>query len=368
MGCMDYSGNLAKVADMLQAPVATSVSGKGVISDSHPLAVGWGYGAQGTHTAQRAFRKVDVVLAVGVRFSEVSTGFYCFPRHAWMIHVDACAANLGKVMKTHVCVHADSGVFLARLLEHQAQLARPSDTALQDTIRRWRGEDAACHAKVYARCGVDVLAFLLALRLAVSCDTVVFTDVALGQHLAAEAFAVYQPRTYFNPVDNQAMGWSIPAAIGAQRVLPGRQVVVVTGDGCMLMSAMEMLTASREGLPVKFFALDNHVYYYMQLLQKQPYRRTTATYFGRIDYVGLARGLGVKHVELNARDDLEAQIRGILALPGPVLVSVPADYGQRPIRWIEAVKKRFTEELSTEQKVRFLSRMSRRALVRPQND
>jgi acetolactate synthase-1/2/3 large subunit len=368
MGCMDHSAALVKAAEMLQGPVATSVSGKGVIDDCHPLAVGWGYGAQGTHTAQRAFCKVDVVLAVGVRFSEVSTGFYCLPQHRHLIHVDACPANLGKVMRSSVCVHADAGVFLAKLLEHADQVARPCNRDLQASICQWRAADAACHAKVHARCGIDVLAFLLAMRRATERDTLVFTDVALAEHLAAEAFMVHQPRTYFNPVDNQAMGWSIPAALGAQRVLPSRQVVTITGDGCMLMSAMELSTAAREGLPVKFFILDNQAYYYMQLLQQSAYRRTTATVLGRLDYPSLARGLGLRHVELNAPDDLEARIRGILSLPGPVLVSVPTDYGKRPIRWIEAVKKRFTDELSTEQKVRFLARMSRRTLARPQND
>ncbi len=368
LGCMDHSATLVRVAEMLQAPVATSVSGKGVISDCHPLAVGWGYGPQGTHAAEKAFSKVDVVLAVGVRFSEVSTGFYSLPKHRHLIHVDACANNLGKVMKADVCVHADAGVFLSQLLAHEAQLARPCDRDLQARIRKWRGEDAACHARVHARCGIDVLAFLLALRRATACDAIVLTDVALAEHLAAEAFAVYSPRTYFNPVDNQAMGWSVPAALGVQRVLPGRQVVTVTGDGCLMMSAMELATAAREGLPVKVFVLDNQVYYYMQLLQEQAYRRTTATVLPRLDYACLARGLGLRHVELNSPDELEGKIRGILALPGPVLVSVAVDYGKRPIRWVEAVRARFTQELSTEQKVRFLARLSRRTLARQHND
>ncbi len=95
---------------------------------------------------------------------------------------------------------------------------------------------------------------------------------ALTEHWAAEAFEVYQPRTYFNPVDNQAMGWSIPAADRRrQRVRPGRQVVTVTGDGCFLMTAIEMSTAAPEGLPVKFFVLDDQAYHYMQRLQKSAY-------------------------------------------------------------------------------------------------
>ncbi len=73
MGCAEASQSLTAVAEMLSAPVATSVSGKGAIPDSHPLAVGWGYGKQGTRAAEAVFKDVDLVLAIGVRYSEVST-------------------------------------------------------------------------------------------------------------------------------------------------------------------------------------------------------------------------------------------------------------------------------------------------------
>src|SRR5262249_19084156 len=73
LGCMDYSESLVKAAELLQAPVATSVSGKGAMPETHPFAVGWGYGPQATNTAETAFAQVDCVLAIGVRYSEVST-------------------------------------------------------------------------------------------------------------------------------------------------------------------------------------------------------------------------------------------------------------------------------------------------------
>src|SRR5438876_10107317 len=101
------------------------------------------------------------------------------------------------------------------------------------------------------------------------------------------------------------MGWSIPAAIGAQRVHPGRQTVTVTVDGCLLMSAMEISTAARECLPVKFFVLDDHAYAFMQVLQKSAYRRTTATMLARLDYAALAQALGVAYQEIRATSELE---------------------------------------------------------------
>ena len=94
------------------------------------------------------------------------------------------------------------------------------------------------------------------------------------------------------------MGWAIPAAIGAQQVRPDRVVVSVTGDGCFLMSAIEMSTAARAGLPVRFFVLDDGAYHYMQMLQEPVYRRTTATEIARIDYAAFARGSGLAYNQI----------------------------------------------------------------------
>ena len=369
LGCMDYSDLLVQVAEVMQAPVATSVSGKGVINECHPLAVGWGYGPQGTATAEEIFKSVDIVLAIGVRYSEVSTAFYAIPKSPHVIHVDVNPCNMGRIVKTDVCVNADAGVFLHRLLDHADEVGRPPDCHLQAKIRKLKAEDGACHQKLYARCGADPLAFVLALRHCLRPDALLFVDVSLTEHLAAEAFTVFQPRTYFNPTDNQSMGWSIPAALGAQFVHPGRQVATITGDGCMLMSAVEMSTAARAGLPVKFFILDDQAYHYMQVLQQSAYRRTTATVLARLDYAALAQAFGLGYEEINSTAGLEGGIRAALCREGPVLVRVVTDYGKRKVRWIDATKGRFTKELSTEQKARFLGRISARSLQpHPRND
>jgi acetolactate synthase-1/2/3 large subunit len=369
LGCMDFGPDLVKAAELLQAPVATSVSGKGVVNECHPLAVGWGFGPQGTRTAENAFNNVDLVLAIGVRFSEVSTAFYAIPQPRHLIHVDINANNLGRILKADVCVHADAGLFLTRLLAHADQIGRPCIPGLAARIRQWKHEEAKENARRHARCGADPMLFYLALRGALSPDALVFVDVTGSEHWAAEAFTVFQPRTYFNPTDNQSMGWSIAAALGAQRIHAGRQVVTATGDGCFLMSAMEISTAARENLPVKFFVLDDQAFHYMQALQMQAYRRTTATILARLDYAALAKGLGVAYLQIDSDHDLDGGIKAALAYPGPVLTRVLTDYGQRPMRWLSAAKARYTKEMTTEQKVRFIARLGSRALdLHPKND
>ena len=376
-GCFDSSDSLTAVAEMLQAPVATSVSGKGAINESHPLSVGWGYGPHATVTAEKIFKGrpllpnhhgVDCVLAIGVRYSEVSTGFYSQPQTKHLIHVDANADNLGRVMKTDVCVHADAGIFLAKLLEQAGCLRRAADGHLIARIHEARVEECKHHAVPLAKCGADPMSFVLALRKCLPDDALTFVDVTVTEHLAAEAFRVDHPRTYFNPTDNQAMGWSIPAAIGAQRVHPKRTVATITGDGCFLMSAMEISTAARECLPVKFFILDDQAYHYMQMLQKPAYLRTTATILARMDYQSLASGFGVAYLEVKSNDRLEEFIRAALSHDGPILVRVITDYRERKIRWIEAVRRKYTQELTAAQKARFAARIGSRAVTMQANN
>jgi acetolactate synthase-1/2/3 large subunit len=369
LGCMDFSPALVQLAETLQAPVATSLSGKGVIPETHPLAVGWGYGAQGTRTAEEVFRQVDLLLAIGVKYGEVSTGFYGQPQHRQLIHVDINRDNIGRIMRTSLCVHADAGVFLSHALDHADRLRRPHDQHLHNMIARRRAAEARHNDGVATRCGIDLVDFYRRLRCHTTDDALAFVDVTVSQYWMAEQFTAKGPRTFFNPTNNQSMGWSIPAALGAQKVNPGRQVFSITGDGCFLFSGMETSTAARENLPVKFFVIDDQAYRYMQELQEPAYLRTTATILARLDYRALAQGWGLAYQEILANDEVDSKLRGIWEHPGPVLVRLVTDYRGREIRWINAVRARFIQELTPDQKVRFAARIGSRALnPRPAND
>jgi acetolactate synthase I/II/III large subunit len=364
MGCINAGSLLAAVAEVLQAPVATSVSGKGCIPDAHPLAVGWGYGRQGTRAAEKAFKEVDTVLAIGVKYSEVSTANYAIPRHDCVIHVDANPNNLGRNVPALVKVCADAGLFLNLLLSDAAAIQRPPCPPLWKKIKFYRDLDRRENTRPRIDCGVDPMIFLTQLRCALSPEELIFVDVTASTHWASEAIEVQGPRRYFTPANNQSMGWAIPAAIGAQRVRPDRQVVCVTGDGCFLMSAIEMSTAARAGLPVKFFVFDDGAYHYMQMLQEPVFRRTTATEIAQINYFAFAQSLGLSYNEIPHNADLPSGILRALTTPGPVLTRVLISYEGREIRWLKALKSTYINRLSTEQKVRMATRVGIRSLSR----
>lgn len=364
LGCMDASPSLTAVAELLQAPVATSVSGKGAIPEGHPLAVGWGYGPQGTRAAESTFKKeVDLVLAVGVRFSENSTANASLPDKPRLIHVDANPNNLGRNIPADVCVHADSRLFLDRLLADGNAVRRPPSPSLWGRIAERKAVDRCSYQEVQVKNGVDPMVFLTSLRQVFGPDAWVFVDVTASVHWAAEAIEVCSPRRFFTPANNQSMGWAVPAAVGAQRMQPNRPVASVVGDGCFLMSGLEASTAAREHLPVKFFVLDDGAYHYMQMLQEPTYRRTTATEIAQLDFQGIARGLRLAYNCIGDNSDIGAGIHRALAASGPVLTRVVIGYDGRDIRWLEALKTSYIDKLSNSQKLR----MAGRVVVRSAN-
>jgi acetolactate synthase-1/2/3 large subunit len=338
MGCLDVGPALACAAEILQAPVATSVSGKGAIPDSHPLAVGWGYGAQGTRAAEKAFQAVDVVLAVGVKYSENSTASYAIPKVDKVIHVDANPNNIGRNVPACVGVNADSGLFFQRLIQDAPLIQRPPNPGLVKRVAHFREVDRRENAKVKVTDGVDPMAFLLQLRCALGPDELIFVDVTAATHWASEAIDLVGPRRYFTPANNQSMGWAIPASVGAQRVRPDRVVASVTGDGCFLMAGLEMSTAARACLPVKFFVLDDGAYHYMRMLQEPTFRRTTATELARIDFGAFAASMGLAYNAIGQNADLPDGVARAIAHPGPVLTRVVVSYEGREIRWLNAAK------------------------------
>jgi acetolactate synthase-1/2/3 large subunit len=367
---MDAGPSLQAVAETLQAPVATSVSGKGALPEGHRLAVGWGYGPQGTRAAEETFcRDVDLVLAVGVRYSENSTANYSIPGKEKLIHVDANPNNLGKNVPADVCVPADSRLFLDRLMADSATIRRSPDPKLWKRIADRRAVDRCEYQQPQILDCVDPMYFLVQLRRLLGPESLMFVDVTTAVHWAAEAVEVCGPRRFFTPANNQGMGWAVPAAVGAKRVRWDQQVAAVTGDGCFLMSGLEASTAAREGLPVKFFVLDDGAYHYMQMLQLPTFRRTTATEIARLDFAAMAAGLRLGYVCIGSNADVPGGIAQALAIPGPVLTRVVVSYDGRDIRWLKALKESYIDHLSTKQKVRMGTRIAVRSLDRhPESD
>ena len=330
-GAMDATDELRELAELLQAPVATTISGRGVLAEDHPCSVGYGFGRSGTATAWRLFRKIDTLLAVGCKYGETATGSYGIKPPSNHIHIDINPASLGANFPTSLAIVSDAKIALVGLLARLDKNRRPPNRTLQDFIleSRNRAESAALNA-VVAVTAVSPSQFLRLLRRRLDRDAILTTDSGAHQFWALNDFPVYSPRSFLAPADYQAMGFSIPAAIAAKLAFPQRQVVSLVGDGGFLMSGFECLNALRWKANITVMVFRDGAWGLIKEAQKRLHLRTPYTDLPNLDLQILAKSFGVKFVRIANEIDMKRELSETIATDEPCLVEVNVDYSQPP--------------------------------------
>ena len=163
-------------------------------------------------------------------------------------------------------------------------------------------------------------AFFGALRRALPRDGVVVTDSGLHQVLTRRHFEVLAPRGLVMPTDFQSMGFGVPAAIGAKLAAPAQAVVAVVGDGGLLMSGMELVTAARERVALTVVVFNDGQLNQIRLQQYREFGRAHSVEVGTPDLETFAQSLGLGHARLGG--DAEATLRSAIASGQPMLVEV----------------------------------------------
>jgi acetolactate synthase-1/2/3 large subunit len=330
-GAMDATDELRELAELLQAPVATTISGRGVLAEDHPCSVGYGFGRSGTATAWRLFRKIDTLLAVGCKYGETATGSYGIKPPSNHIHIDINPASLGANFPTSLAIVSDAKIALVGLLARLDKNRRPPNRTLQDFIleSRNRAESAALTAAV-ATTAVSPSKFLRLLRRQLERDAILTTDSGSHQFWALNDFPVYSPRSFLAPADYQAMGFSIPAAIAAKLAFPQRQVVSLVGDGGFLMTGFECLNALRWKANITVIVFRDGAWGLIKEAQKRLHIRTPYTDLPNFDLQILAKSFGVKFVRIADETEMERRLSESIATDEPCLVEVNVDYSQPP--------------------------------------
>ena len=242
-GARGAAGLVRAVAETLGAPVATTIQGKGVFPEDHALWLWNGFGAAAPKFVREALDACDVMLAVGCRFGEVATASYGLLPPAKLIHVDIDPAVPGRNYPAALKVVSDSGAFLRGLLPLLKK--RPADPGLREAIRAghrqvrddWRREAGLERVSPYR--------LFESLQRRAGPRAVYATDSGNGTFLAMEHLRLTEPGCFIGPVDYSCMGYSVPGAIGAKFADPSRDVIALAGDGALLMTGLELLTASR---------------------------------------------------------------------------------------------------------------------------
>ena len=239
-GC---AAELLAVAEKADVPVCCTMMGLGAISSEHPLYMGMA-GVYGDSRARRAVAECDLLVAVGVRFSDRITGTDGgFAPKARIAHVDIDRSEIDKNVMTDLHIVGDAGSVLAALCgELEAQRRPEWRTLLAETPEADTGAPGA---------------LVRAIKRAVGPDAVVVTDVGQHQLWTCRSFGFERPGALITSGGFGAMGFGLGAAIGAKAGDPSRTVVHITGDGSFRMNLTELSTEKAYGLPVVTVVFNN---------------------------------------------------------------------------------------------------------------
>lgn len=365
LGSAGAAKDIVRLADVLQAPVATTFQGKGVFPEHHPLFLWCNFGPAAPDFVQAITRECDLTLAIGCRFAEVATGSYGLEPPGPLIHVDIDATVIGRNYPVDIAVISDAGELITSLLarlrpRHRREgLLRRIGTGQRTARSAWQARDSN-------NGGVSPQRFLTTLQSALPGDTIYAVDSGNGLFLAAEVLRLDTPRSFLAPVDFSCMGYAVPAAIGAAFACPQRTVVALEGDGALLMTGLELLTAVHHSLPVLTVVLRDRELGQIAQFQRQALAHVTASTLSDYDLSALCRALGVRYMGLSRDKDIPAVVAAAAAMRAtetPVLVEVFVDYA-RPTYFTRGVVRTNFHRLPWPERLRFAARVVRRRLQR----
>ena len=287
---------LEKVAEKLQIPVAVTLKGKGAYPGDRPLFLGMA-GMHGTVKSNYAIQEADLIIAIGMRFSDRVIGRVdCFAPKATIIHVDIEAAEIDKNVKTHIPMVGDVVDFLQEV-DIQVDSIR-STTA-------WQEELASIHkSKPIPETGVQPENLLQCINDLMDDKTIVVTDV--GQHQMWSALYLHPKgrKSFLTSGGLGTMGFGLPAAIGAQIANPDKRVVLITGDGSFQMNLQELAIVKQYNLPINIVLLNNGclgmVRQWQELFHNSNYSQTLFEFSP--DWELLAQAYGIQGVKIETKE------------------------------------------------------------------
>jgi acetolactate synthase-1/2/3 large subunit len=245
------SHELRELANMIDAPVTTTLKGLGSFPETHPLSLGM-LGMHGTAYANHAINECDVLIAIGARFDDRVTGKTDeWAPMAKIIHIDVDPAEIGKVVSPDVPIVGDVRNVLFELLKH----VEPTKHL------RWRARIEEFKArypmfypndeKLHTQRVIHEIAKFT------NHDAIVVTDVGQHQMWTAQFYGFQRPNQFLTSGGLGTMGFGLPAAIGAQVGCPEQSVYLITGDGSIQMCIQELIVATKERLPIKIAIMNN---------------------------------------------------------------------------------------------------------------
>ncbi|PCI57585.1 MAG: acetolactate synthase large subunit [Gammaproteobacteria bacterium] len=331
-GAVDATQYSEQIADLLTAPVSTTLQGLSAFSARHPMHTGMSFGPSAVPAATNAFENCDCLLAVGTRFAEIATGSYGVTVPENLIHIDINPKVFNANYPAKVSIEGDASLLLAKLvdkLKEKVITKKTSDTAgailtdKQAYIDEWLNHDSGDR--------VNPAAFFQALRASIADDAIVIADDGNHTFLTAELMPCYHPRHFFSPTDFNCMGYATPAIVGAKLANPNKQVIGIIGDGAFLMSQTELFTASNHNLGAIFTIFNDGELSQISQAQQIPYNRKTCTVLPSLNLKAIAEAAGCQYLRIGDNSEIQRVITQALSLTEqnkPVVLDVNIDYSK----------------------------------------
>ena len=323
-GGEDY---LRAFAEKLNAPVAVSMMGRTAFPDSHPLSLGL-VGMHGSYQAAKVQSECDLMLAVGVRFSDRATGnLSAYTKNCKIIHVDIDKAELGKNLSPDFSVQADVKKWMESVLPKLKERKNPEWWKEIESYKKVTGlEKDAFHPKN----------ILETVRRFTKDETVVATDVGQHQMWTAQYYRFEKPGTFLTSGGLGTMGYGMGAAIGACLAKNKEETVLITSDGSFSMNCNELCTTVKEGLPITIVLLNNQVLGMVRQWQTAFFgERYSATILDRgTDFVKLIEAYGGKGFSIHKLSELEKALEERKNIAGPVLLDCHIDKDEKVLPMI----------------------------------
>ena len=319
-GAMDA---LVRFAEALNLPVATTFLGKGVFPDDHPNSLGT-IGFMVRDYANFGFDEADVVVAVGYDLVEYAPDRWNPRRDKRILHIHRTVAEVDDAYTLEVGIQGDIGGSLDAIGAAAGELPRrereqPGERYVREELESGAGDEAF---------PVRPQRIVHDVREALGRDDIVLCDTGGVKIWMARLFPTYSPNTCLISNGLATMAFSLPGALAAKLVHPERKVLAAMGDGAFLMSAAEIETSVREGVPFVVLVWVDGGYGLIGWKQDIHFGRRAAVSFGNPDFVTFAESFGAKGYAIGEASELLPTLRKALDDDAVSVIAVPVDYGE----------------------------------------
>ena len=317
------SRELTELARKTRIPVTTSLMGLGAFPETDPLSLGM-IGMHGTYRANLCTSACDLMIAIGVRFDDRVTGRTdAFASQSQIVHIDIDPTSIRKNIPVTIPVVGDCKISLEHLnqLIAQVELGNLDEKRKPwfDQIQAWKSTNSLAYEQKEVIKPQYVVEKLYELTKG---QAIITTEVGQNQMWAAQYYQFDQPNHFITSGGLGAMGFGLPAAIGAQVAFPDKTVVDIAGDSSIQMNIQEMATAVQSGLPVKIVILNNGYMGMVRQWQELFYgKRYVSTCMDCApDFVKLAEAYGAVGLRATKPEEVESVLAEGLKIPGPVIM------------------------------------------------